>query len=140
MLSLGWPVRPPNVGVVEIVVAKRGAVGEGGEIGRDASAGADLRRRPLARRQRDVAADTHRLLVERRDAAADGVDDEGTDLLDGLGIDDLEAQAVRIGGEPFGERRLCPGGAMNGRQCDGGGQQEKLAASERHGGRLSHGP
>jgi hypothetical protein len=48
---------------------------------------------------------------ERRDAAADGVDDERADLLDGRGIDVLEVQAVRIGGEPLGERRLRPGGA-----------------------------
>ena len=64
-----------DIDVVEVVIAERGAIGESREIGRGARIGADHGGGAAAPgRQCHLAANPHRQLAERRNAAADGVD------------------------------------------------------------------
>ena len=95
----------PDIDIVEVVIAERGAIGESREIGRGARIGADHGGGAAAPgRQCHLAADPHRRLAERRNAAADGVDHMRLDPLDGRGIEIVVAQRVRVGGQPLGER------------------------------------
>ena len=99
----GMTGKASDIDVVEIVIAEGGAVGEGRKVGRGAPVGADDGG-DAADRERDVAADADRPLVEGGDAAAERIDDMRFDPFDGRGIDIVIAQAVGIGGEPFRKR------------------------------------
>jgi hypothetical protein len=92
-----------DVGVVQVVVTEGDAVGEGRQFCRTAPRGPDHRRLAV-RCKRKLAADAHRFLVERRDPAPDGVDHMRLGPLDGRGVDVLEAEAMGVISEAFGER------------------------------------
>jgi len=102
----------PDIEVVEVIVARRGAVGEGRERRRGAPVGADHGLVAARGGKRDIAADADRTLVEGRDPASQRVDEMGLDGFDGRFVEIAIAQAVGIGGEPLGERagvrRRCP--------------------------------
>ena len=87
-----------DTGVVEVEVAECRAIGEGREFGRRAPIGAD-NGRVAADRERDLAADAHRSLVERTNSAADRIDDMRFDPLNGRGIEILKAQPVCVNSE-----------------------------------------
>ncbi len=125
-----------HIGVVQVVVAEGGPIGERREVGRAAPVGADDGRGAVRGRERDVAADAHRRLVECRDPAPDRVDDMRFDPFDGRGVEIVEAQPVRVVGEPFGERAggLRPRETMDRRQRhDTGRQSQEFAAGKSHG-------
>jgi hypothetical protein len=92
-----------DVGVVQIVVTEGDAVREGRQLRRAAPRGPDHGRLAL-RGEREVATDAHRLLVERRDPAPDGVDHVRLGPLDGRGIDVVEAELMGVVSKSFGER------------------------------------
>ena len=72
----------PDIGVVQVEITERGAIGECRKIGRDTPLGADDRRAAAAARQHHIAANAHRLFVERRKTATERVDQLGFDTLD----------------------------------------------------------
>ena len=123
-----------HVDVVEVEVAEGGAVGEGGEIGRGAAVCADHGRRSAARRERDLAADAHRRVVERREPAAERVGDDTLDLLDCRGVEIVVAKLCRIGGEALGKGRGL--GARGDRPRGGAGGELQGAAARKSHGRL----
>ena len=93
-----------DIGVIEVEIADRRAVGEGRELERAAPPRADDGRAATAVRQRDVAANPHRLVVEGREGAAERVDDVHLDAFNGRVIEVLVAQPVGIAGEACCER------------------------------------
>src|SRR3984957_17942775 len=134
-----------NIGVVEVEIAERSAVGEGRQLRRRAAVGADDGG-VAADRQCNVAANANWPLVEGADAASDRIDQVRLDPLDGCRVDILKSQAVGIGRESFRKRgnglrrrRLLwtvlrvrqPGG---GRECRSTGRQaQNSSTSELHG-------
>jgi hypothetical protein len=95
--------KSPDIGVVEIEVAKRCAIGEGCKIRRRAPARSDDRGR-TGHGKRNLAADTDGSFLERSDTAADRIDDVHLDPLDGRGVEVVVAQGMGIGGQPFRKR------------------------------------
>ncbi len=102
------PGNAPDIGVIEVEIAEGGAIGERRKIGRDAPRGADDSHATAAARQRHAAANAHRLFVEGREPATERVDEMHFDPLDGCVIEVVIAQTVRVGGEPFRQRRVTP--------------------------------
>jgi hypothetical protein len=101
--------RAPDIEVVEIEIADRDTVRECGELHRGLVGGPEDCRRAPARRKRDLPADAHRRLVERRNGAAEGIDQMRLGGLDRRRIEIGEPQAIRISGEAVGKigsRRL----------------------------------
>ncbi len=92
-----------HIGVIEVEVAEGGAVGEGRELRCRAPIGAD-NGCVTADRQRDVAANPDRPLVEGADSASDRIDDVRFDPFDGRGVDIVVAQAIGIGGKSLRKR------------------------------------
>jgi hypothetical protein len=126
---------PGHVRVIQIVVTEGRTIRKGCEIGRNAPACPDDRRGAGAARHGDLAADAHWWLVERRDPAAERVDDERFDLLDGGGIEIVITKAMSIisetlseGSGRLGARRLHS--ARDDGSADGKAQE--LTALERH--------
>jgi hypothetical protein len=129
-----------HVGVVQVVVADRGAVGEGREIGRRAPIGADDGRGTTPWGQCDVTTNLNGLLVKRRKPAAERVDEMRFDPFDRVGIEIVIGQSVGVCGKPFGERsfthvrrlgriglRSCNPG--NRRKCRGTGRKMQELSS-----------
>jgi hypothetical protein len=125
-----------DIDVVQVVVAGGTAVGEGSQIRAGAPVGADDGRGPAGARQRDLAADADRSLVESRDAATQRVDEMGFGGLDGGGIDVGIAHSVRIGGKPLGQRvggcfRRRPGARHQTPEAESRRSGEDMTASDR---------
>ena len=93
-----------DIGVVEVEIADGGAVGEGRKVGAARRVVPMTVAPPPPMRQRDAAADAHRLLVEGGKAAAERVDDMHLDALDGRLVEVVVAQGVGIGGKTCRER------------------------------------
>ena len=134
-----------HIGVVEVEVAEGGAIGEGRQIRCRAPIGAD-NGRVAADRERDVAANADRLLVEGADSTSDRVDHVDFDPFDGRGIDIVIAQAVGVGGKSLRKRtdgllrrRRCrmalrARDPRRGRECRSAHcQMQKSSARELHG-------
>jgi len=97
--------KSPDIRIVEIEEAERGAIGEGRKIGRRAPARSDDRG-GTGHGKRNLAADTDGFFLERSDTAADRIDDVHLDPLDGRGVEVVVAQGMGIGGQPFRKRSL----------------------------------
>ena len=92
-----------RIGVVALDEAAGDAVGEGGELRQRAVRGADDgARRAAAGAHRDRPRDPHRLLVEGRDRAADGVDDPPLAVVHHLGRQIGEVEPAGEFGDALG--------------------------------------
>jgi hypothetical protein len=98
------PDLAPRIDVVQVEVADGRTIGEGGEIRRGASVGADDRRDAARGAHRDLAADADGLLVESCDQARDRIDEMRLDGLDRRRVDVGMTQPVGVGGKPFRKR------------------------------------
>jgi len=94
-----------DIDIVQVVIAERGSIGEGGKIGRGAPFGADDARDARVC-QRDFTANAHRPLIERRDPTPQRIDDMRFDSFNGRAVEIVIAQAVGVGGEPIGQRTV----------------------------------
>ena len=102
-----------RVGVVEVEVAERGGVGEGGEFGGRLTRRADDGGGAF-NAKRDGAANADGFGVERAEAAADGIDDERLHALDRGRVEVFIAEAVGVGGEAVCEGWRCVGNVGGG--------------------------
>ena len=99
----GMDGKASRIGVVEVEVAKGRAIGKGRKVGRGAPVSAD-NGCVTADRERDVAANADRRLVEGADAASDRIDNVRFDPLNGCSVDILIAQAIGIDSQSFRQR------------------------------------
>ena len=92
--------KSPDIRIVEVEEAERGAIGEGRKIGRRAPARSDDRG-GTGHGKRNLAAVTDGFFLERSDTAADRIDDVHLAPLDGRSVEVVVAQGMGIGGQPF---------------------------------------